>query len=375
MPPTRVGAMRRRGLFVSGAIQRMRHGPAPGRWILLIGVSLVLGVALRWCGLPAGFLLGPMIAAIALSVAGGAVAVPRVPFQLSQAVIGCLIARTITLPILTEIGAQWPVFLGGVFSVIAVSLIIGWLLTKWQVLPGPTAIWGVSPGAAVAMTLMSSAYGADARLVAFMQYTRVVIVASAASILAAVLAPSADGGGAGSWWPSSVAGRGGTLLVVAVGFVVARLLRTPAGPLLAAIVIAALAQDLLGLKLELPLPLLAVSFAFVGWGIGMRFTRSTLSHAVRALPAVIASILILVLVCGGIAVLLVVFAGVAPLTAYLATSPGGADTVAIIASSTHVDVAYIMAMQLARFFAVMLTGPFLARMLTRWSGYHAADRA
>ncbi|MGB7757812.1 MAG: AbrB family transcriptional regulator [Salinisphaera sp.] len=347
--------------------------PVAVRWALLTTVSLVLGMALRGCGLPAGFLLGPMVVAIALSVAGGAVGIPRLPFQLAQAVIGCLIARTITLPILAEIGAEWPVFVGGVFSVIAVSLIIGWLLTRWQVLPGPTAIWGVSPGAAVAMTLISSAYGADQRLVAFMQYTRVVIVASAASILAAILAPATGAGGSESWWPSSWPGLGGTLLVVAAGFAVARLLRTPAGPLLVAIVIAALAQDLLGLKLELPLPLLAASFAVVGWGIGMRFTRATLLHALRALPAVIVSILILILVCGGIAFLLVIFAGVGPLTAYLATSPGGADTVAIIASSTHVDVAYIMAMQLARFFAVMLTGPFFARLLTRWSGYEVAD--
>ncbi|WP_353225369.1 AbrB family transcriptional regulator [Salinisphaera hydrothermalis] len=353
---------------------RMEPWPAMVRWMLLIAVSGALGACLRWLGLPAGFLLGPMIAAIGLSVGGGAVSVPRVPFQLAQAVIGCLIAQTITLPILAEIGHEWPVFVGGVFSVIAVSLVIGWLLTRWQVLPGPTAIWGVSPGAAVAMTLMSEAYGADQRLVAFMQYTRVVIVASSASILAAIMAPAAHGATSEAWWPASVPAFGGTLLVVLLGFGIARLLRTPAGPLLTAIVIAALAQDVLGLDLQLPLPLLAASFAFVGWGIGMRFTRTTLSHAVRALPAVIASILILVAVCGGIAVLLVVFAGVEPLTAFLATSPGGADTVAIIASATHVNVAYIMAMQLARFFAVMITGPFFARLLTRWSGYAAVDQ-
>lgn len=339
------------------------------RWSLLVAVSVVLGAILHGSGLPAGFLLGPMVAAIALSVTGGAVAVPRIPFQLAQAVIGCMIARTITWPILAEIGQEWPVFLAGVLSVVVVSLVIGWLLTRWQILPGPTAIWGVSPGAAVAMTLMSGAYGADERLVAFMQYTRVVIVASAASILAALVAP-ASAGAAQAWLaPVDVPALLATLVVIALGFGIARQLRTPAGPLLATIALAALAQDLLGLSLTLPLPLLAVSFAFIGWGIGMRFTRSTLSHAVRALPAVMASIFILIVLCGGIAALLVIFADVDPLTAYLATSPGGADTVAIIASSTHVDVAYIMAMQLARFFAVMLAGPTLARVVTRWSGY------
>ena len=40
-------------------------------------------------------------------------------------------------------------------------------------LPGTTAVWGSSPGAATAMVLMAEAFGADARLVAFMQYLRV----------------------------------------------------------------------------------------------------------------------------------------------------------------------------------------------------------
>ena len=43
------------------------------------------------------------------------------------------------------------------------------------------------------------------------------------------------------------------------------------------------------------------------------------------------------------------FAHVDALTAYLATSPGGADSVAIIAASTKVDMPFIMAMQMARF--------------------------
>jgi uncharacterized membrane protein AbrB (regulator of aidB expression) len=57
-----------------------------------------------------------------------------------------------------------------------------------------------------------------------------------------------------------------------------------------------------------------------------------------------------------------------PLTAYLATSPGGADSVAIIAASTHVDVPFVMAMQMARFMLVLIVGPALARSVARWTG-------
>jgi uncharacterized protein len=101
----------------------------------------------------------------------------------------------------------------------------------------------------------------------------------------------------------------------------------------------------------------------VGWSIGLRFDRLILAYAARALPRLIASILALVAVCGVFAALLVTFSGVDPLTAYLATSPGGADSVAIIAASTHVDMPFVLAMQTFRLLMVMLIGPGIARLL------------
>jgi membrane AbrB-like protein len=123
------------------------------------------------------------------------------------------------------------------------------------------------------------------------------------------------------------------------------------------------AQNLGGMPIELPPALLAASFALVGWTIGLRFTRDILAHAARALPAVVGSIVALIAVCGLFAFLLVWLAGIDPLSAYLATSPGGADSVAIIAANTDVDVPFVMAMQAGRLLVVMLTGPALARYI------------
>jgi membrane AbrB-like protein len=90
----------------------------------------------------------------------------------------------------------------------------------------------------------------------------------------------------------------------------------------------------------------------------------------RALPAVFASIVALIVMCGAFALLLVWYGGVDPLTAYLATSPGGADSVAIIAANSDVDLPFVMAMQAGRFLVVLVTGPALARFIaTRpWHG-------
>jgi len=53
------------------------------------------------------------------------------------------------------------------------------------------------------------------------------------------------------------------------------------------------------------------------------------------------------------------------LTAYLATSPGGLDSVAIIAAGSNADVPFVLALQTLRFLVVVLIGPFLAKLLSK----------
>ena len=213
------------------------------------------------------------------------------------------------------------------------------------------------------MILMAEAYGADIRLVAFMQYLRVVMVALVASAVARIWAPAAAQ--VSTHWLGSVAILPfvETLAVAAVAGLVGGRLRIPAGALLVPMVTATLLQDVAGMTIALPPLVLALCYAIVGWTIGQRFTREILKAAVGAMPRVILSILALIAACGLFAAGLVAFAGVDPLTAYLATSPGGADSVAIIGASSKVDMPFIMALQVARFVLVLVVGPSLARFI------------
>jgi hypothetical protein len=86
-----------------------------------------------------------------------------------------------------------------------------------------------------------------------------------------------------------------------------------------------------------------------------------LVHAAKALPRVLVCTLVLVAFCAALGALLVVIVGIDPLTAYLATSPGGADSVAIIAAASKVDASFVMAMQMARLVAVLALGPPMTR--------------
>jgi membrane AbrB-like protein len=123
---------------------------------------------------------------------------------------------------------------------------------------------------------------------------------------------------------------------------------------------------LAGVDFQLPPWLLALSYASIGWSIGLNFTKAILRHAARALPQIIGSILVLIAFCGGLAWLLSHLLGIDPLTAYLATSPGGMDSIAIIAAATqNVDISFVMALQTMRFLIVLLLGPSLARLIAR----------
>jgi membrane AbrB-like protein len=336
------------------------------QWAALLVASIVAVALLDLLRLPAALLLGPMAAAILVAASGGTARVPGWTFTLAQGVIGAMVAGSLTPSTLTTIAADWPMFAGGVIAVIALSYGLGWLLARWRVLPGATAIWGASPGAATAMTLMAEAWGADIRLVAFMQYLRVVFVAIAASGVARFWVNATASAPDIVWFPPVPWGAFAATLVLAVGGAGAgRRLRIPAGPLLLPLALAVLAHGVGGMTIVLPPWLLAASYALVGWSIGLRFTRPILFHALRALPRVVASIIVLILGCGGLAFLLHRFAGIDPLSAYLATSPGGVDSVAIIAASAKVDLPFIMAMQTTRLVLVLALGPGIARFIAR----------
>jgi membrane AbrB-like protein len=345
------------------------------RWAVLALLTLVFGGALSLARLPAGLLLGAIAAAATVSAFEGGTRVSPRLFIMAQAAIGGMIAQKMTPVILSEMARDWPIFIAAALLVVIVSAAFGWLLTRWRLLPGATAIWGALPGAASAMVIMSEAYGADMRLVAFMQYLRVLLVALVASLVARFLTPGGGAGGGGlSGFAAPVdwTGFGLTLALLYAAAWFARVTRIPAGPLLLPLFVGAAAQDFGLLTLELPRAFLALNYAILGWAIGERFSRAILRHAFRALPAILGSILALIGLCGLLAFALARVANLDPMTAYLAMSPGGIDAVAIVAASAKLNLSFVMALQTARVLMVILVGPSLARFL---SGRAAAEGA
>ncbi|WP_338524805.1 AbrB family transcriptional regulator [Pseudomonas batumici] len=351
------------------AMSRTAKLASAWQWAVLLGLSALFAVALTRAGIPAALLLGPMLGAVIVVITfiDTRVQVSRSASAFAQGILGCMIAKTLAQSLAGAAIGSWPLFVLGVTGVIAAAGVLGWGLTRLRVLPGTTAIWGLSPGAATVMILMAENAGADAQLVACMQYTRVIMVAVLATLIthftgagvahevhSVIWFPTLD------WLPLAQ-----TLALVAAGPLVARLAKIPVAALLVPMVGGIFLTHQGLISIEMPHWLLALGYAVIGWRIGLPFTRPLVRYALKAFPAILASTLALILICGCLAAVFVFAAGIDPLTAYLATSPGGADSVAIIAASSQVDMPFVMTMQMVRFGVVLLAGPTMAAFISR----------
>ena len=348
--------------------------PAPNirrvaQWAALIAASLVLAEIVHRAGFPAAFLLGALICGVAFGASGVELRIPRPLLSFSQGIIGCLVARALTKAIFVSIARQWPVMLLVVGSTVLAAAVVGWTLAKSGALPGATAAWGSSPGAASAMVLMSGDFGADVRLVAFMQYLRMSLVVLTASVVSRILigGSSVTSSATAASPAVSLASLAETLVIAAAGAWAGRRFRIPSGALLVPMVLGSVVQANGVVEIALPPWLLHATYAAVGWYVGLSFDRGVLSHMFKATPRVVLSTLILIGLCAVSALLLHRWTGIDPLTAYLATSPGGLDSIAVIAVGSSANVPFVLAMQTMRLFIVILTGPPIARLISRYA--------
>ncbi len=317
---------------------------------------------------PAAALLGALCAGVLVALRGSAVKLPRAAFLFAQSVIGIIIGMRMPADFFTQLRHSWPLFIAGVSCAIVAASFLGWLLTRWNLFPGTTAIWGLSPGAASSMTVMSESYGGDIRLVAFMQYFRNVSVVVVTSLVARFWGgpQSAPAQRHEEWlvmpdWP-----RFALTLAALLGCLwLAAKLRGSAAYILVPMFLGMGCNYAEIRWLDAPPWFLSLGSMLIGWSIGLRFTADILRRIAKSLPGVAFAVLALIALCGLFSAFMVWYSGIDPLTAYLAACPGGLDSVSIIAATANVDMSFVLAMHTARFLLVIVTGPFLAKRIVR----------
>lgn len=338
------------------------------QWLLLIVATALADAALTAVHAPAALLLGPLAVGIAFGVVGAEIRPPPLMRMGSSALIGCLVAVSLGAAMGPAMLGRLPVFLVISVSTLVLSLGLGWLLARAGWFEGATSVWGLSPGGAAGMIALAQDMGADARMVAMMQYFRVLLVAVAAISLSHLAGAGGHAAPARAWWGAvRWLGLLQTFGLALAGAVLSRALKFPAGVFLIPGLLGSGLMMAGWLHPQVPPLLGAMAYAVVGWNIGLSFTGPTLRHSALALPRIIASTLILIALCGLSGLAISRLCGVDPLTGYLATSPGGVDSILIIAASTPVDLPFILAAQVMRIILVLMIGPWAAAQVARWT--------
>lgn len=337
------------------------------QWIALIVSVLVLTVALRTAQAPAALLLGPLVVGIMFGVAGARTRLPMPLRSGSQALIGCIVAIALGAAAGPALVAHLPLFLITSVATLALSLTLGGTFTRLGWFSSATAVWGLAPGGSASMVTLAEMHGADPRVTAMMQYLRILFAASSAILVAHFLPGMAPASPTGTVWfpPVTALGLGQTVMLAALGIITAKLTRfRPAVFLVPGVVGAALISG--GwIAPEMP-PWLAVpAYTVIGLNIGLSFTPETLRACARQLPRIVFAVLTLVILCAATGAALGWAFHLDPLTAYLATTPGGLDAVLIVAAQAHVDVSLVIAAQMFRLLIVLIAGPFAAGLVAR----------
>jgi uncharacterized protein len=320
-------------------------------------------------GLPSGYLFAAILAGLVLALgARTSLAVGDGAFRAAQAVAGVSIGTYLHASTLTALGARWlPVVLVSA-ATLAVSLAAGLALARLAPVDRATASLGMVAGGASGIVPMARELGADDRLVAFMQYLRVVVVVLGTPVLVALLFPGHHSARAAGGGPALGVAGGWALTAACApfGVLVALRLRIAAGALLGPLILTAVVT-VTGLSggVDVPPLLREGSFALIGLQIGLRFERDTVRAIARLLGAVLLAIVALLAACFGLAWVLSLTTGVSLLNAYLATTPGGLYAVLPIAFGSGGDPTFVLAVQALRVFVMVLAAPAAVRGLVR----------
>jgi membrane AbrB-like protein len=348
------------------------------RLILLLAAAAALALIFHTLHLPAAWLFGPLAVSAFTAVRGWkAVQFPTPVYLAGQATIGTALGGGFSPQTLGVLPQHLGIFTFAVVFILLTSLGNGWLLARYTRLDAPTAFLGTMPGGASVMAAMSDSLSADARLVTAIQYVRLLIILASLACFGPLLKMVAHPG-AGSVAAAIAPGAfvpwkfGVLVLIACAGWAAGRWTRIPAATFLVPTLL------YFGLRLAgvvpgaWPWPILAAAYLIMGVQIGGRFHPSTVARIRGVILPVLGTTLLLLGASVALACVVMREMKLNFVSAYLAATPGGLDSVAAVAAELHIDTTVVVTMHLVRLLCVLIAGPWLVRGGVRW--FPARDR-
>lgn len=356
------------------------------RWSGLILLTAVASVGLELLSVPSAALFAGLVIAAALALAGLAPRahgdrppMPR-PFGLAaQGVLGVYIGTMVSPDVLTGLGSAWVPVVVVAVGTLALSVGGGALLGLHRRVDPLTGSLALVAGGASGLVALTRELGGDERMVAVIQYVRVGLVTVTMPIVATVVfgAHTGSGSGSGGGISASVLGTDGvgpqlwglllTAVCMGVGITLGRVVRLPAAGLLGPLVLTVIAE-LTGIagSAAVPLVLVTLGYAIIGWQAGLGFTMDSLRAIGRVLPYAVGLIIAIGVGSAGLGVLLSLWTGESMFDSYLATTPGGIYAVLAAAAAAGSNITFVVAAQIVRVLLMLFIAPAAARLYQRF---------
>ncbi len=303
----------------------LAHFPAPLPYMLGAMMASALAVAL----LPRSFIEGYKSPELM-----------RAPFI---ACIGLLIGAQVHLEMLSD----WTVIavmllVVSVFTPLA-HVLNYQLMRKFGGYDAPTAFYSAAPGGLIeAMTLGESA-GANVALLTVQQFLRIVLVVTLIPLTMSLWVgyPVGSAAGAGQLGADQTSPIWQIALVGALGYVLGKALRIPAGQLTGPLILAGILSATGALPLTLPSWLVIIAQIVIGTTLGLRFNGLSAAVLRRGIALGIVSSFImltlgLILAVGATALSTIGFSA-----AWLSLAPGGVTEMSLVALSLAADPALV----------------------------------
>lgn len=327
-----------------------------------MAVAIGCGV-LAAVGSPDPTLFGGLLGALVLAVPGLAPqSLPRVGYLAGQGIVGVGVGAQISWAALRELSDQWPVVLSVVTATLVLSFVAGLPLRRFGA-STVTAAFASVPGGASGMSAIADDLGADSRVVAVLQYVRVMVILLTLPVVVSVVfgqhasTATVDGG-------ASARNLVYALLALVIGVTAGLVLRLPSPAVLGGL----LAGLLLTLvpafgHVRVPLWVQAAGFVLIGVQVGLKFTWESLRSIGRMLPVAFVGVVVTIAGCALLGLLLARATGVSRFDAYLATTPGGLPAVLATSTTASGNVTFISAVQVTRLLLVLVLAPLVGRFL------------
>lgn len=332
-----------------------------------VGLGLAIGAAggllFNAIGTPLPWMIGPIVFSGLATFFGLPVAGSRVGRIAGMLVLGTALGLYFNPEAAQTVLSHLPVIILASTTTLLVGGAASFLLARTAGIDRVTAFFCSVPGGVAEMSMVGERFGGRPLPIAVTQLLRVVTVT--------IVIPSALtlGGAAGDilagplTLPFSAPGLVATLAFSLAFSAVLHWFKFRnawlLGPMAAGCI---LGLSEAGLS-SVPPWLSAAGQVLVGTQIGSQFERSLLASMKRFIPAAMLNLFVLMAGCAAVGLVVAHATGISPANMILATSPGGVTEMCITAKVLHLDVPIIVAFHLVRIFLVILSSPYVFRLL------------